>query len=72
MPYVIERAPDGWRKTHPESERKTSSANTFKEVELSERKQAWAQLIAKVYEGCASQRRTARWTHSYVQNVALT
>jgi len=57
---VADRAPAGWRKNHPDPEQKTSSENMFEEVELSERKQAWAQLIAKVYEGCASQRRTAR------------
>ena len=50
MPYVADRAPAGWRKNHPGPEQKTSSENTFEEVELSERKQAWAQLIAKVYE----------------------
>ena len=49
MPYVAGRAPAGWRKTHQESEQKTSS-DTFEEVELTQRKQAWAQLIAKIYE----------------------
>ena len=60
MPYVAERAPVGWQKSHPDPGRNTTSENTYEESELSERKQAWAQLIAKVYEGCASQRRTAR------------
>ncbi len=50
MPYVAELAPAGWRKSHPDSGRNTSSENTYEEVELSERKQAWAQLIARVYE----------------------
>jgi len=50
MPYVTERAPAGWRKTHLESEQKTSSVNTYDEVELTQQKQAWAQLIAKIYE----------------------
>jgi len=50
MPYVVERAPVGWRKSHPDPDRNTSSENTFEGVELSERKQAWAKLIAKVYE----------------------
>ncbi len=50
MPYVAERAPVGWRKSHPDPDRNAASENTYEEVELSERKQAWAQLIAKVYE----------------------
>ena len=50
MPYVTERAPAGWRKTHPESEQKTSSFNTYEEVKFTQQKQAWAQLTAKVYE----------------------
>ncbi len=53
MPYVAERAPVGWQKSHPDPGRNTTSENTYEESELSERKQAWAQLIAKVYEGCA-------------------
>ena len=50
MPYVVEWAPVGWRKSHPDPDRNTSSENTFEGVELSERKQGWAKLIAKVYE----------------------
>jgi len=50
MPYVAERAPAGWRRSHPDPDRNTSSEDTYEEVELSERKQAWAKLIARVYE----------------------
>ena len=50
MPYVAERAPAGWQKSHPDPERNTKSNTYDEEIELSERKQAWARLIAKVYE----------------------
>ncbi len=47
MPYIVEQAPAGWRKVHQESvhEQKTTSTETFEdtvEVELTQRKQAWA------------------------------
>ena len=48
MPFVAERAPAGWLKSHPNPGR--TSEDTYEEVELLERKQAWARLIAKVYE----------------------
>ena len=55
MPRVVERAPAGWRKAHLESihDQKTTSIEPLEdtvEVELTERKQAWALLLAKIYE----------------------
>jgi hypothetical protein len=50
MPFVAERAPAGWQKNHPDPGRTATSEDTYEEIELSERKQTWAKLIAKVYE----------------------
>ncbi|MEX2444032.1 MAG: transposase [Alkalispirochaeta sp.] len=55
MPWIAERAPDGWKATH-----RSSAGNDHlgyeplsdedKEVGANPRKRAWARLLAKVYE----------------------
>lgn len=55
MPWVAERAPDGWKAIH-----RSSAGNDHldfeplsdgdEEVSVAARKRAWARLLAKVYE----------------------
>ena len=55
MPWVSERAPDGWKASHttvPTSEDLGYQplSESEEEVEVDCRRRAWAQLLAKVYE----------------------
>ena len=60
MPYVAERAPAGWKATHPESAPGHDDLGYARlpdaedEVDVGTGKHAWARLLAKVYEGCAA------------------
>ena len=55
MPWVAERAPEGWKASQPTKSTSEElgyeplSANE-EEVETNARKRAWARLLAKVYE----------------------
>ena len=60
MAYVVERAPNGWKASHevvaddPEDLGfEPLSASESVEVDVDSRKQAWARLLAKVYEAHA-------------------
>lgn len=55
MPWVSERAPEGWKTTHPATSTSEdlgyeSLSAREEEVEVDGRKHAWARLLAKVYE----------------------
>jgi len=55
MPYVAERAPEGWQASHPGSTPATGGSGfeplgDGEEVTVNARKRAWARLLAKVYE----------------------
>ncbi len=55
MPWVAERAPDGWKATHHhpaggEDLGYESLSDEDEEVDVNARKRAWARLLAKVYE----------------------
>jgi len=55
MPFVAERAPDGWKATHPSSAGNDHMgfeplSDRDEEVNVDARKRAWARLLAKVYE----------------------
>ena len=55
MPYVAERAPAGWRASHPKAapqpeEPDFEPLDNGQEVPLEDNKRAWARLLSKVYE----------------------
>ena len=55
MPWVAERAPDGWKASHPTVSGTQDLgyeplAESEEEVEIDARKRAWARLLSKVYE----------------------
>jgi hypothetical protein len=55
MPWVAERAPEGWRATHQrgvaaEDLGYAPLSDDGEEVNVDARKRAWARLLAKVYE----------------------
>jgi hypothetical protein len=55
MPRVSERAPEGWKRSHPDSvisdgDERISFPEDEVEVGVLAYKQAWARLLAKVYE----------------------
>jgi hypothetical protein len=55
MPWVSERAPEGWKRSHlndvsPVSDERTSFPEDEVEVDILAYKRAWARLLSKVYE----------------------
>ena len=55
MPHVAERAPEGWKASHPEAAPHADDPGfeplpDEQEVDINSRKQAWARLLAKIYE----------------------
>jgi transposase len=55
MPWVSERAPEGWKNSHPnavtsEGQKCTSFSEDEVEVDILAYKRAWARLLSKVYE----------------------
>ena len=55
MPWVAERAPDGWKATHRSSAGDDHlgfepPSDEDEELGANARKRAWARLLAKVYE----------------------
>jgi hypothetical protein len=55
MPWVSERAPEGWKNSHPNdvspvSDERTSFPEDEVEVDILAYKRAWARLLSKVYE----------------------
>jgi len=55
MPHVAARAPEGWRASHPpgaanDQDPGFEPPDDGEEVTVNARKQAWARLLAKVYE----------------------
>jgi hypothetical protein len=55
MPWIAERAPEGWKGTHPnvialDDNGCESSSESEVEVDVLAYKRAWARLLAKVYE----------------------
>ena len=76
MPYVAERAPAGWKASHPTvvphpDGPEFEPLGDGEEISVDARKHAWVRLLAKVYKGYASQRRTARWIRSSVRSAAI-
>ena len=60
MAYIAERAPNGWKASHEVTTDDTVdlgfeplSASETVEVDADCRKQAWARLLTKVYDGYA-------------------
>ncbi|MCG8346369.1 MAG: transposase [Chloroflexales bacterium] len=56
MPWVADRAPEGWKSSHPtvsvgaEERGAEPLSENEEEVDVDARKRAWARLLAKVYE----------------------
>ncbi len=55
MPWVAERAPEGWKNSHPsvpaaENLGYEPLAESEEKVDINARKRAWARLLAKLYE----------------------
>ena len=55
MPWIAERAPEGWKGTHPnaialDDNGCESSSENEVDVDILSYKRAWARLLAKVYE----------------------
>ncbi len=55
MPWVAERAPDGWKTSHSTASGADDTGyepltESEEEVDIDARKRAWARLLAKVYE----------------------
>ncbi len=70
MPHVAERAPEGWKTSHPDAAPHADHPGfepfpDGQEVDINSRKRAWARLLAKIYEGCAP-----RSTPSCARNTA--